>query len=70
MDLTGVIVELRSELESIDEAIISLGKLADLRKRRHAAAESQAAAEIAAPIKRSGRPRKEQAANGTDRYQS
>jgi len=36
MDLTGVIVELRSELESIDEAIASLGKLADIRKRRHA----------------------------------
>lgn len=34
MDLTYVISELRSELESLDEAIGSLEKLADIRRRR------------------------------------
>jgi len=59
MDLTVIIVELRSELENIDEAIASLGKLADLRQRRaHLQAQSEAGPEPAVPIKRLSRTKR------------
>jgi hypothetical protein len=69
MDLTGVIVELRSELESIDEAIASLGKLADLRKRRNRGDDE---AELAGSptVKRASRGRKVHAGGSADEYEA
>ena len=40
MDLTFVLGELRSELQTIEEAIISLEKLAEVRKRRTSAQDN------------------------------
>jgi hypothetical protein len=62
MDLTGIIVELRSELENIDEAITSLGKLVDLRQRRaHLHVQSEPGSEASVPVKRLSRTKRIQA---------
>lgn len=51
MDLKQVIAELRAELESIDQVMVALEKLAELRSRRGSAL-THAEAEAAPPPRR------------------
>jgi len=61
MDVSKILQELREERQQIEEAIISLERLARGRGRRRGRppawmSEINATAEAAAPVKRRGRP--------------
>jgi hypothetical protein len=64
MDLKKVIAALRDELESIDQVLAALEKLAELRSRRNAAVDTSEAGPWAPRPRKRSTPRQSAASAG------